>query len=130
MGRAPGYRAKERYNEEGGTVGGPVYIPKVYDGRNRTFFFFTYDKDSRPAAISSAPGETVPTALMRTGNFTEVATIYDPATTSGSTRLPFGGNLIPTARFSSISSKFLPVIPAANRRRQCQLRFPRFYEID
>jgi hypothetical protein len=115
VGRTPGFRAKERFNEEGGTVGGPVYIPKVYDGRNRTFFFFTYDKDSRPAAISSAPGETVPTALMRTGNFTEVATIYDPATTSGSTRLPFGGNLIPTARFSGISSKFLPVIPAANR---------------
>jgi hypothetical protein len=115
VGRAPGYRAKERFNEEGGVVGGPVYIPKVYDGRNRTFFFFTYDKDVRPAAISSAPGETVPTALMRTGNFTEVATIYDPATTSGSVRLPFAGNLIPTARFSSISSKFLPVIPAANR---------------
>ena len=115
VGRTPGFRAKERYNEEGGTVGGPVYIPKVYDGRNRTFFFFTYDKDVRPAAISSAPGETLPTALMRTGNFSEVSTIYDPATTSGSTRLPFAGNQIPTTRFSGISSKMLSSIPAVNR---------------
>jgi len=40
VGRKAGYRAKERFNEEGGTAGGPVYIPKVYDGRNRTFFFW------------------------------------------------------------------------------------------
>lgn len=115
VGRTPGYRPKERFNEEGATVGGPIYIPKVYDGRNRTFFFFTYDKDSRPVSLNTAIGETVPTALMRTGNFTEVSTIYDPATTSGNTRLPFAGNLIPTSRFSKISSNFLPHIPAANR---------------
>lgn len=115
VGRTPGFRSKERFNEEGATVGGPVYIPKVYDGRNRTFFFFTYDKDVRPVSLNTAIGETIPTNLMRTGNFTEVATIYDPNTTSGSTRLPFAGNLIPTSRFSSISSKFLPEIPAANR---------------
>ncbi len=110
-GRTPGFRGKERYNEEGGTAGGPVYIPKVYDGRNKTFFYFTYAKDIRPATIS--PGQyTLPTAKMRTGDFSEVATIYDPATTSGGTRLPFAGNQIPTARFSSISKNFLTVMPA------------------
>jgi len=115
VGRTPGFRAKERYNEEGGTAGGPVWIPKVYDGRNRTFFYFTYAADIRPATIAFSTGETLPTALMRSGNFSEVATIYDPLTTDGSTRLPFSGNLIPTSRFSSISSKILPDIPAVNR---------------
>jgi len=115
VGRTPGFRAKERYNEEGGTAGGPVWIPKVYDGRNRTFFYFTYAKDIRPATISYSTGQTLPTTLMRSGNFTEVATIYDPATTSGNTRLPFAGNLIPTSRFSKISSNILAQIPAVNR---------------
>lgn len=115
VGRTPGFRAKERYNEEGGTAGGPVYIPKVYDGRNRTFFYFTYAKDIRPATIAYNTGETLPTTLMRSGNFTEVATIYDPATTSGMTRTPFAGNIIPASRFSSISSKILAQIPAVNR---------------
>ena len=115
VGRTPGFRAKERYNEEGGTAGGPIYIPKVYDGRNRTFFYFTYAKDIRPATIAYNTGETLPTALMRSGNFSEVSTIYDPATTSGSTRLPFAGNLIPTSRFSGISGKILSYIPAVNR---------------
>jgi len=115
VGRTPGFRAKERYNEEGGTAGGPVWIPKVYDGRNRTFFYFTYAKDIRPSTFAFSTGETLPTALMRSGNFSEVATIYDPATTSGSTRLPFAGNIIPTNRFSSISSKILPDIPGTNR---------------
>ena len=115
VGRTPGFRAKERYNEEGGTAGGPVYIPKVYDGRNRTFFYFTYAKDIRPATIAYNAGETLPTTLMRSGNFSEVSTIYDPATTSGSVRLPFAGNLIPTSRFSSISGKILTYIPEVNR---------------
>jgi hypothetical protein len=115
VGRKPGFRAKERFNEQGGTAGGPVYIPKVYDGRNRTFFYFTYAKDIRPASLAYDSGQTLPTTLMRSGNFSEVATIYDPATISGSTRLPFANNLIPTSRFSGISNKILPVIPAVNR---------------
>ncbi len=115
VGRTPGFRAKERYNEEGGTAGGPVYIPKVYDGRNRTFFYFTYAKDIRPATIAYNTGETLATTLMRSGDFSEVATIYDPATTSGTTRTPFPNNIIPTSRISSISSKILAQIPAVNR---------------
>jgi len=110
LGRTPGFRAKERYNEEGGTAGGPVWIPKGYDGRNRTFFYFTYAKDIRPATISYA-SQTVATAAMRTGDFSQVSTIYDPSTTSGNTRLPFAGNQIPVSRFSSISKNILGVIP-------------------
>ncbi|MCX6623593.1 MAG: hypothetical protein NTY38_21515, partial [Acidobacteria bacterium] len=115
VGRTPGFRPKERFNEEGFTVGGPVYIPKLYDGRNRTFFFVTYDKDVRPVSLNPANGETLPTMLMRTGNFSEVSAIYDPTTTSGGTRTPFANNQIPVNRFSSISNKMLSAIPATNR---------------
>src|SRR5439155_5971113 len=109
-----GFRPKERFNEEGGTAGGPIWIPKIYDGRNKSFFFFTYAKIIQPAAISINSGETVPTALMKHGNFTEVAPIYDPASTSGSSRNPFAGNLIPKDRWSKISSIILPFITDQN----------------
>jgi len=113
---APGFRPKDRLNATSGGVGGPIWIPKVYDGRNKTFFYFTSDNDLRPVA-PTAIVNTVPTALMRTGNFSELPqAIYDPSTTSGSgtsaTRTPFPGNIIPTARFSKISANILPYIPA------------------
>jgi len=111
LNRTPGFRTKERFNEEGGTAGGPVYIPKVYDGRNRTFFYFTYAKDIRPASLAYSTA-TLPTMAMRTGDFSQVsAIIYDPATTSGTDRLPFAGNQIPVSRWSGISKNFLAAIP-------------------
>jgi hypothetical protein len=114
-GQKPGYRSKERYNELSVSVGGPVYIPKVYDGRNRTFFFFTYSRDMRPSTYSTG-NMTLPTTAMLGGDFSALnTTIYDPATTvfNGSTytRSPFAGNLIPKSSFSSVSSKFIGYIP-------------------
>jgi hypothetical protein len=55
------------YNQYGLTVGGPVWIPKIYDGRNKMFFFFAFEKlkDSTPATTTL----TVPTAAERTGDF-------------------------------------------------------------
>ena len=106
------FRPKERFNETGGVIGGPVYVPKVYDGRNKTFWFFTYDKDIRPATISF-PVLTVPSAAMKNGVFNEagVPTIYDPASTAGDVRTPFPANTIPQARFSKISRNLIPLIP-------------------
>jgi hypothetical protein len=106
------FRPKERFNETGGVIGGPVYVPKVYDGRNKTFWFFTYDKDIRPASISF-PVLTVPTSAMKTGVFNEagVPTIYDPATTAGDVRQPFPNNTIPSARFSTIAKNLVALIP-------------------
>lgn len=111
-------RPKRRENEAGGSIGGPVFIPKVYDGRNKTFWFFTYTKQLQPATISNAsPVPTLPTVLMKQGNFTELGTqlIYDPSTTSGSTRTPFAGNVIPSARFSTVAKNLLPLIPNPTR---------------
>jgi hypothetical protein len=110
-------RPKDRFNEYGAGVGGPVFIPKAYDGHNRTFFFFTYSKDKRPISTSAALS-TIPTPRMKNGDFSELPAaqvIYDPATTSGNTREPFGGNLIPRARFSKIAQNLLSSIPDPTR---------------
>jgi hypothetical protein len=104
-------KPKERYNETGGAVGGPVYIPKVYDGRNKTFFYVTYVKDVRAGSVSASL-ISAPTAKMKQGDFSEVPQlIYDPATTVGNTRQAFANNKIPSNRISAISAKILPLIP-------------------
>jgi Carboxypeptidase regulatory-like domain/TonB dependent receptor len=112
----PGYRPKDRLNGTSGGVGGPVYIPKVYDGRNKTFFYFTSDNDLRPVSPVSILN-TVPTSQQTKGDFSQLSQlIYDPLTTQGSgpnaTRNPFPGNVIPTNRFSKIAANIIPVIPA------------------
>src|SRR5215471_11642658 len=113
---APGFRPKDRLNAATGGIGGPVWIPKVYDGRNKTFFYFTTDNDLRPVAPSSILN-TVPTAQMTKGDFSQLPqAIYDPATTVGTgssaTRTPFPNNFIPNNKFSKISTNILPSIPA------------------
>ena len=61
-------RNKSRINDFGGTVGGPIWIPKVYKGKDRTFFFFSYE--SRPTTTSNSSNLiTVPTAAYRSGEF-------------------------------------------------------------
>jgi len=75
-----------RYNDFGGTLGGPVILPGLYNGRDKTFFFFSFD-----ASILHLFGSqvfTVPTALMRTGDFSEVPNItqhglWNPYSTRG-----------------------------------------------
>jgi hypothetical protein len=109
-------RLKERFNEVGGAIGGPVWIPGVYNKeRNKTFFYYTYVKDLRPVAITGTPISTVPTVAMKSGNFAGQAIIYDPLSTSGTTRLPFANNAIPTARFSNVAKNILPLIPDPTR---------------
>ncbi len=109
------YRPKDRLNETGGGIGGPVWIPKIYNGRNKTFFYFSNDNDLRPVS-PAAIVNTVPTTLETQGTFSQIPqTIYDPATTAGSgtsaTRTPFPNNIIPPSRFSKISSNIIPFIP-------------------
>lgn len=110
-------RPKERFNEAGFSVGGPIWLPKVYDGRNKTFWYFTLSEDLRPASIAPVTS-SVATAAMKNGDFTGFP-IFDPATTAGegaaATRLPFANNIIPRARFSRVAAAFLPFIPDPNR---------------
>ncbi len=67
-GNAP--KSPLQWNIFGGTIGGPFYIPKVYNtGKNKTFFFFSEERALYRAATTV--GGSVPTALMRTGDFSE-----------------------------------------------------------
>lgn len=109
-------RAINRQNEYGFTVGGPVIIPKLYDGKNKTFFNVTTSwYKFRGAPLNFL--QTVPTDAFRRGDFSELRDsdgalipIYDPVT-----RLPFPGNIIPQSRFSPTSLRVLPLIPTATR---------------
>jgi hypothetical protein len=110
-------RPKERTNETGGAAGGPIWIPKVYNGRNKSFFYFTFTQIVQPASVSQQLG-TVPTARMKQGDFSELPAaqvIYDPQTTAGNIRSPFPGQVIPQNRFSTISSQLLSSIPNPTR---------------
>jgi hypothetical protein len=105
-------------NTFGFALGGPVVLPKIVDGRNRTFWFVNYEGSREGNAVDFV-GST-PTARMRAGDFGEVPqVIYDPfsvATVNGApTRTPFAGNLIPANRQDPVAQKILPFYPTPNR---------------
>ena len=111
-----------RFNQYGVTVGGPIWIPKLFNGRNKLFFFFGGEgiRQSEPEPTFS----TVPTEAQRIGNFSQLLTVnsvyqmFDPTTgvIEGARirRQPFAGNIIPTARLSAISRNFLQYLPTPN----------------
>lgn len=112
-----------RWAQPGVQFDGPVFIPKLYDGRNRTFFMFSWEKIK--SKIPFPQTYTVPTALERTGNFSQTLqanltpiTIYDPLTTvqvgSGYTRQPFAGNVIPSNRIDPVGLNISKFIAAPN----------------
>ncbi|MBL8241189.1 MAG: TonB-dependent receptor [Bryobacterales bacterium] len=109
----PATRAPSKQNEWGGTVGGPVAIPKVYNGKDKTFWFFSFDQFYRRGG-ALAGLNTLPTSNMARGDFSELGAklIYDPNSGATGARTPFPGNRIPSNRFSAVSSKMLPFIPA------------------
>jgi hypothetical protein len=84
----------------GFAAGGPVWIPKIYNGRNRTFFYYSYET-ARGSAIQQSLRPTVAPAAWRTGNFGSLPTpIVDPTT-----GLPFPNNQIPPNQINSVSQK-------------------------
>ena len=103
-----GVRPPVKQNQFGVTLGGPVYIPHVYNGKDRTFLFGDYEGTRlRRAQTFLNP---VPSAAMRRGDFSELRTpVLDPLT-----RAPFPGNIIPADRLSKESAYFLPFYPLAN----------------
>jgi hypothetical protein len=104
-----------RLNQFGGSLGGPVVLPKLYNGANHTFFFVHYEGFRR--ASQTLQLGNVPTVAMRRGDFSETATIYDPLTTranpsgSGFIRDPFAGNQIPSNRWDPITAKLINAYP-------------------
>jgi hypothetical protein len=65
------YRIRNRRNDFGGTVGGPVWIPKVYDGRNKTFFFYSYEYYKEAQGLTFS--DTLPTAAYQAGDFSAIS---------------------------------------------------------
>jgi len=108
-------RAKPSFqqNQFGGALGGPVYLTKAYDGRNRTFWFADYQGTRIRKGLTRL--FTVPSAAVRAGDFTGLATIYDPETTAGNTRMPLAGNRVPASRFDPVMQRYLPLYPLPDR---------------
>ena len=108
-------RPNNVYNQFGGSFSGPVRIPRLYDGRNRTFFHFGYDGSRW---VRNNPQlTTIPTARMKTGDFSELPQrIYDPASASAAAqRAPFPANQVPASRFNAIGRQIVSRFPAPNR---------------
>ncbi len=118
----PATRPVLRQNEAGFALGAPVYIPKIYNGRNRTFFFFGQQFFYNRGAGAGNP-LTIPTTDFRSGDFSGLRDaagttipIFDPATQrsdgkGGFVRDQFPGNRIPAARFSPIAKNLFALMP-------------------
>ncbi len=93
------------------SIGGPVWLPKIYDGRKKTFFFFNFT-EFKERAGGEPETVTLPTQLERSGNFTDITTpIYDPNTGQ---QAEYNGvkNVIPPGEISAIATAINKFYPA------------------
>jgi hypothetical protein len=104
-------------------IGGPLVIPKIYNGGNKTSFFVNYSMTRGKSPFDSFA--TVPTSAERTGDFSQaeipsgsaagtVPTIYDPLSNPAGPRTPFPNNTIPAARMDKAALGLLNYIPLPN----------------
>jgi hypothetical protein len=128
----PGDRPQVRRHDFGGSIGGPVVLPKIYNGRDRTFFFANYENYRNRENKFNGLG-TLPTDAMRNGDFSAMLTgrvlgtdplgrpimentIYDPNTSrvvNGQVvRDPFPNNIIPQNRFDPVAKNVQALVPA------------------
>lgn len=110
-------------------LGGPLIIPKVYNGTNKTNFFFNYGLTRSKTPFDSLA--TVPTAAERAGDFSQaqitsgplagtVPVIYDPASNPSGPRTPFSNNQIPLGQVDSAALGLLQYVPLPNLPGQVQ----------
>jgi hypothetical protein len=133
-----------RQNSFGADLGGPILLPKLYNGKNKTFFFFSYEGDRKTNQNIGAL-KTLPTSDFKSGNFSSLLNpaftgnpnsgtvigddaagnpvtfgeIFDPHSTNqlsnGSyVRTPFPGNIIPASQISKVSAAILSLAPIPN----------------
>jgi len=131
--RAGAPRNIVRYNQFGGSVGGPVVIPHVYNGKGKTFFFFSEQSTRTPGTVT--PTYSVPTVAMKQGIFTGLTngagngvgapiTIYDPLDVSTDPSCPatqprcfrraFPNNVVPASRFDPVAVRLMKFWPDPN----------------
>jgi hypothetical protein len=113
------------FKNYGGSLGGPVILPKIYDGKNKTFFWVGAEAYRQISALGAE--FSVPTALEKAGDFSKtmargggIQTIYDPLTTrsdgaGGFVRTPFAGNVIPANRINTVGANIAKEYVAPTR---------------
>jgi len=121
-------RNNDQLSQTGFVVDGPVFLPKLYDGRNKTFFMVAFERYAAHQAINYS--SRVPTQAERTGDFSDLCStfnssglctsglqIYDPLSpidASGNRTTYFANNLIPSNRISSVGQALLSYYPLPN----------------
>jgi hypothetical protein len=111
-------------NRYGLSGGGPIVLPKLYNGRNRTFFFYAFEGNQ--FGVPTQFSRTVPTADQRRGDFSALLPlrnanyqVYDPLTTRPAAggrfeRQPFAGNIIPASRLDRLGVNLANLYPLPN----------------
>lgn len=116
--RSGSVKPRVRYNQFGGDIGGPVIIPHLYDGKEKTYFYFNYEGIEQPGATLISGG-IPPTVAQKNGDFSALSTpIIDPVT-----RTPFPGNIIPSNRLDPVTKYLTDKMPAANFGNQYRENF-------
>jgi hypothetical protein len=107
-------RPELKRNQFGGTIGGPLSVPKLYSGKNKTFFFASYEGNRQVQGLTS--NVPVPTQAQLGGDFSAsgLHKIYDPTTTVAGVRTQFPGNKIPPGEISSVAAYFDKLVPLPN----------------
>ena len=109
------------------TAGGPIFVPRIYNGHNKTFFFFAWE-ENRYISPSGTSGQTntVPTPAERTGDFSALLAIgpqyqiYDPFSTQPAAngryqRQPIAGNIIPKSLLNPVGLNLINLYPLPNQ---------------
>ena len=113
-------------NRYGLNGGGPVILPKIYNGKNRTFWQFTYEANKFGDPNVGASTSSVPRAAWRNGDMSDLLKLgaqyqlYDPMTTKAEangtfSRQPFAGNIIPSNRLDKVGQNILNLYPLPNQ---------------
>ena len=115
-------RPERATNIYGFNATGPIWVPKVFDGRNKLFYMLNYE--SRPSTSLYSTQSTVPLAEQKKGDFSNLVAsdgkpvlIYDPMTTrlgpdgKNYIRTPFAGNRIPSDRINTVGSNMVSYLP-------------------
>ncbi len=115
-------RAATSWKNFGGGMGGPIFIPKVYNGKNKTFFYVASEAYRQHTPVTN--NFALPTALEKTGDFSQSSVvIYNPLSTRACTaadncpagvtqvRVPFAGNVIPGSMINPIGQNIINYLP-------------------
>ncbi len=127
-------KPRDHQNDFGGSLGGPIRIPRLFNGRDKAFFFFSWEQYRNNEGLVTHT--TVPSDAERSGDFSALlgpstgvtnpcdgtpvlqGQIFDPATTQivggQPCRTAFPGNIIPASRFSTVAQNVLQFLPSAN----------------